>query len=135
MANDGAVCAWGSVMRLPGGTKTQNYSKGTTSDLAALLSSEHRHEFPRSIQNDQVVIASDVHAADVDLRNGPSAGLLHHFRAALGVEVHAYFLDHPHPLGVQQPFSPDAVRANGGRIHHYRRRHRQPFSSGMPASA
>jgi hypothetical protein len=55
--------------------------------------------------------------ADIDLRHSAAAGPLHHFIAALGLQVDPHLLDVRDALARQQLLGAYAVGTDGGRIH------------------
>src|SRR5450631_3727326 len=93
------------------------------------LAGEQWLQFAGAVEHDQIVVAADVNAADINLRHRAPAGLLHHFHAARGLEINAHLGDIGHTLGAEQLFRPDAIGTDGSRVHHYfghRRAHQTP---------
>src|SRR5471030_1369578 len=109
----------------------------------ASLSHLTRGSGPGLIERIQIVETADVGVADVNLRHGAAAGLLHHQRALVRVEVDADFFNRGHALGFQQALGAHAIRADGGGVHRYVGSHHQSFAifishyylltKGMPA--
>src|SRR3990172_549319 len=81
------------------------------------LRSEQGVELPGAIQCVQIVEATDVRIADVDLGNGAPAGPLHHFVAPRRIEIDADLLDGGDALGLQQHLRPHAIRAHARGVH------------------
>src|SRR5687768_13561041 len=91
MEKTGWLFCAASLMKLP--------SEGI--GLGASGCGEQRIEPARAVECGEVVVAADVALAHVDLRHGAAAGALHHFLAALGLEVDADLLDLAHALRLE----------------------------------
>src|SRR3990170_3729315 len=63
------------------------------------------------VESGQVVVAPDVGAADIDLRDGAAPRFVHHLDAPCGLEVDTDLVDHRHPLPAQQALRHPAERA------------------------
>src|SRR5512147_974749 len=85
-----------SAMACPGsrpgrGTKAFDYTRADSRAPPSrpLRAGEQRIELARAVERHQVVVAADVHGADVDLRHGATPGALDHLDAPHGIEVDA----------------------------------------------
>src|SRR5215472_16536184 len=81
---------------------------------------KQRVEGSGPIQRFEIIAATDVALADVDLRNGVSARSSRHFGPAARFEIHPDLVD-LHSLRFQDLLGADAVRARRRDIHCYLR--------------
>jgi hypothetical protein len=59
----------------------------------ARFAAQQRFELAGAVELIQIVTTADVGVADVNLRHGAAAGLLHHLLATRGIEVDANLFD------------------------------------------
>ena len=70
-----------------------------------------------AVERHQVVATTDMGVADEDLRNGTPARAFHHGAARDRIGVDTDFLNILDPLGLEDLFGTNAIRANGRRVH------------------
>src|SRR5688572_19255760 len=91
-------------------------------------------ELPGAVEGGQLVEAAHVPVPDVDLGHRAASRFLHHFRAALGLQVDADLVDGGYTLRAQQPLGHLAERADARAVHRDLGHARgQPLSSGRLA--
>src|SRR5512135_2915832 len=78
---------------------------------------KQRVEAAGALQSGQVIEATDVDVPDIDLRNRTAPGPVHHFDAAVGLEIDPDLFDVGHASPVEQLFGPVAKGTDGGAIH------------------
>src|SRR5205085_6267322 len=93
---------------------------------------KERRESAGTIERNQILISADMPVTDIDLRDRPAAGTLHHLDPTRRLEIDANLGNLRYAFGAQIALRPDAIRTHGGRIHQNRGAH--DFCTGSPAS-